>query len=129
MDTTEEIEAVDTTGFYFDHDASKFKINITSIKIDDGERQGDLIHLTNYPLKKYCLIDFVLLQDSWSLHNPLHKIALHLTTIVIHLAITAYYSHFGINVSIACRAYVSYAVFLVTYLLNQNILENYDGRI
>ena len=36
LDMTEGIDAAGTTGFYFDHDASLFKINITSIKIDDG---------------------------------------------------------------------------------------------
>ena len=38
----EEIDAMGMTGFHFYHDASKFKINITSIKIDDSERRGDV---------------------------------------------------------------------------------------
>ena len=33
--------------FYFDHGASKFKINIASIKIDNSDQWGDLIYLTN----------------------------------------------------------------------------------
>ena len=86
---------------YFKHDARKFKINITSIRIDDG---ADLIHLINYPLEKYWSIDIALLLDSCPLHlanhftslhnNPLHKVALQLTTTVIHLV--EYNSHFGI---------------------------------
>ena len=61
---TEEIDAMGATGFYFDHDASKFKISITCIKIDEGEWRRDLIHLTNYPLEKYWLINIALLLDS-----------------------------------------------------------------
>ena len=37
LDMTEMIGAMGMTGFYIDHDANKFKINITSIKIDDSE--------------------------------------------------------------------------------------------
>ena len=114
-------------GILFDDDAKKLEINITSIKIDDGERWRDLIHLTNYFLEKYWSIDTALLLDSCPLHNPLHTVALHLSTIVIHLV--HYNSHCGINVRMACRAYASYAIFLITHLFNSRILKNYGGRI
>ena len=97
------IDAMDTTGFYFDHDTKKFKINITSIKIDNDEQQRNLNNLTNYPLEKFWSIDIAILLDSCPLHNPLHTMVLHLTTIVIHLV--EYNNHFGFNVSMACRAY------------------------
>ena len=73
-------DAMGTMGFYFDHNANKFKINNTSIKIDDGEWQRNLIYVTNYPknYQKYWLIDIALLLDSC----PLHTVALHLTTVV-----------------------------------------------
>ena len=121
LDKTGMIDAKGTTEFYFDHDANKFKIHITSIKIDVGEWRRVLIYLTNYPFEKYRL-----LFDSGPLNNPLHTVALHLTTIVTHLVKNN--SHFGNNVSMSRRAYVSYAIFLVTHWLNSNILENYDGR-
>ena len=108
-----KIDAMGTTGFYFDHDANKFRINITSIKIDNGKRRRDLTHFTNYPLEKYWLIDIALLSDSLPFHNPLHTVALHLTTTVIHLV--DYNIHFEINVSMAHRAYASYAIFLATH--------------
>ena len=60
LNTTGKIDAMDTTGFYFDHDANKFKINITSTKRDGGERRRDLIHLANYALEKCVLIDIAL---------------------------------------------------------------------
>ena len=41
------------TGFYFVHDANKFKINITGIKIDDGQRRRDLIHGGKSPVGEY----------------------------------------------------------------------------
>ena len=114
------IDAMATTEFYFDHDANKFKINITNIKIDKGERQTDLIYPINYPLEKYWSIDISLLLDSCPLHNPLQTVALHLTTIVIHLV--EYNNHFGINIGMSHHEYVSYAIFIVTHLLNSNIL-------
>ena len=40
-----------------------------------------------------------------------------------------YNSHFGINASMARRAYASYAIFLVTYLLNFNILRITTGGL
>ena len=87
---------------------------------------GDLIHLTKYPLEKYWSIDIELLLDFCSLHNPLHTVALELTTIVIHQV--GCNSHFEISVSMASREYALYGIFLVTHLLNFNILKNY-GRI
>ena len=59
------IDVRNTTGFYFGRDAIKFKINITGIKIDDGARRGDLIHVTICPIKKYWSIDIAL----WTLAN------------------------------------------------------------
>ena len=109
------IDAMGTTGFYFDHDANKFKINITSIKIDDDEQQRDLTHLTNYPLEMYWSINIALLLNSCPLHNLLHIFKLHLTTIVTHLV--EYNNHFGVNVVMARRGYASYAIFLVTHFV------------
>ena len=100
---------------------------MNSIKIDDGERQRDLIHLLNYPLEKYWSIDRVVLLDSCPLHNPLHTVALNLTTIVIHLV--EYNCYFEITVSIARCAYASYVIFPIILLLNFNNFRNYDGRI
>ena len=102
-----------------------FTINITGIKTDDGEWRRDLIYLANNPFEKYWSIDIAILLDSCLLHNPLHTVVLHLTTIVIHLV--EWNSHFW--VSMAHRAYASYAIFPVIHLLNANILKNYDRRI
>ena len=58
-------------------------------------------------LKNYWSIDIALLLDSCPLHNPLHTVALHITTIAIYLV--EYNSHSGIKVSMARRACALYA--------------------
>ena len=127
LDMTGVIDAMGTMGINFDHDANKFKINITNIKIDSSERRRDLINVTNHPLEKYWSIGIALLLNSCPLNNPLHTVVLHLTTIVIHLV--EYKNIFEINVSMVRRANAWNSIFLITHLLNSNILKTYDGRI
>ena len=43
--------------------------------------------------------------------------------------LSGYNSHFGISVSMASREYALHVIFIITHLLNSNILKNYDGRI
>ena len=74
-----------TTGFYFEKTQKKFNVNINSIKIECSVNNREILYiLQNFPLEKYFSIDIALLLDSCPLYNPLHTIALHLTTIVIH---------------------------------------------
>ena len=65
------------TGFYFDQDTSKFQINITSVKIDDHEREKSIsifqINLLKTIDRSTSLVEYV--------ENPLHTIVLHWITI------------------------------------------------
>ena len=39
FDTTGKIDAMDMTGFFCDHNANQFKININGIKMNNDERR------------------------------------------------------------------------------------------
>ena len=64
LDTTGMIDARGTTGFYFDHDANKFKNNITSIKIA-MVHDGEILSILQIILLKN--IDRSILRYCWTL--------------------------------------------------------------